>query len=444
MANIRYRTFQDTLDSLGGLINWSSLTAITSTQFTGIQQSYNRAANDAWIENNWLAVCPNGEARFVGNVGYYPNNLSVTTYWTTTAVTITGNNLANPADGRVTASKLLETGATSAHKVLQSYTYIPGATYQLTCYARPIGGRYLYLTAYDGVNTYSTFFNISTGVVGTQSSNLSAASTINQTANGFWVCSLFFTADSSAGTGTYGPNISSDGSTTSYTGDTANGIYSWGNVLTQTTYAQPTTLLIPNDQLGEEFIDSVFQVTQTSPTGAGFPAPITYQMMPDGVQIIGSNTWVWNGWLYTFPTWYTAGYPVFLYYRKGCPNYSGTAFSTTSTYTVDTQVLFQDSVYGYDFWKCAVATTANQSPENTPASWTELKLPDFLFDAVVYACYADYLRMDAQFEKAAQADALSQSHLDNQSDRQERQMGIQPPLRMATHLNSQGASYISR
>ncbi len=444
MANVKYKTYQNFLDTLGGLINWSSYTALPTTQQTAIAQYYNTNAAQSWLQNNWLAVCPNGEARFVGNQGQYPNDLSKTAYWTATATTVTANNLANPADGRVTASKLLETAANSAHNVLESYTYIPGATYQVTCYARPIGGRYLYLSANDGVNTYSTFFNIASGTVGTTSALVTAPSTITQTANGFWVCSIFFTAATNAGAGNFGPGISSDGSTLSYAGDTAKGIYTWGNVLSQTTYAAPTSLLIPNDQLGESFIDAVFQVWQMSPVGAGFPVAQGFQMMPDGVQIIGTNGWVWNGWLWTFPTWYTAGWPVFLYYRKGVPNYSGTAFSTSATYTVDSQILYNDATNGYDFWKCTTATAANESPASAPTKWEELQLPEFLFMYVLYSSFADYLRMDAQFEKAGGADALAQKYLDDQSDRQERQMGIQPPFRVQSHQTAQPRAWPTR
>lgn len=440
--NIRYRTFQDHLNALGGLINWPSLTSIPTTQFTGIQASYNRNANDHWIANNWLAVCPNGEARFVGNQGQYPNNLSVTTYWTATAVTVTANSIANPADGRVTASRLIETTANSGHNALQAATFIPGATYQLTCYYRPIGGRYLYLRANDGVNDYYSTFS-PTGTVSDTSSTVSSPSTVNQTANGFWVCSIFFTAASTAGVGYYGPGTSTDGTTVSFVGDTSSGIYTWGNVLSQTTYTAPTALLIPNDQLGEEFIDAVFQVYQASPVGAGLAPLQSFQVLPDGVQVIGTNGWTWNGWLWTFPTWYTAGYPVYLYYRKGCPNYAGNAFSTTTSYTVDTQVLYNDATNGYDFWKCITATSANETPASAPTKWEELKLPEFLFDAVLYSSFADYLRMDAQFEKAATMDSMAQEHLDNQSNRQELQMGIQPPLRAQTHQTSRASGWNS-
>jgi hypothetical protein len=441
MASVRYRSYSDFLDTLGGLINWSSYTAVPATQKTALKQYYNNASDNGWIASNWLAVCPNGEARFVGNQGQYPNNLSVTTYWTATATTVTKNSIANPADGRVTASRLLETTANSEHKVLQSLTFLPNATYQLTCYARPIGGRYLYLTANDGANTYSAFFDVVNGTVGATSATCTSPATISQFANGFWVCNIFFTSASTAGAGTYGPAMSTDGSTISYVGDAAKGLYVWGNVLTQTTYSTPTTLLISNDQLGEEFIDAVFQVYQTNPVGAGYPVPQGFEMMPDGIQIIGTNAWVWNGWLWTFPTWYTAGYPLYLYYRKGKPSYSGADYSAIATYAVGQQILFTDSSGVMNFWKCIVATTAGQSPDTTPNSWEILLLPEFLFQYVVYASYADYLRMDAQFEKASGADALSQAELDRAHDREERQMGIQLPFRVQTHVSNQARGW---
>lgn len=444
MANIRYKSYSDFINTLGGLVNWSSFTALPTTQQLGIQQYFNNAAGDGWIESDWLAICPVGEARFAGNQGQYPNDLSVTTYWTPTAATVTNNSIANPADGRVTASRILETTANSLHNDLQNITFIPGATYQLTCYARPIGGRYLYLSAFDGVNTYSSYFDIVSGVVGTTSATTSMPSTINQTANGFWVCSIFFTTASGAGAGLFGPGISTNGSTLVYVGDAAKGIYTWGNVLSQTTYAAPTALLIPNDQLGEEFIDACFQVYQTNPVGQGLSPLQGFQMVPDGVQIIGTNSWTWNGWLWTFPTWYTAGYPLYLNYRKGCPSYSGTTYSGAATYAVNDQILFTNSAGVMDFWKCVVATTAGQSPDTNPNSWQVLQVPDFLFQYVVYASYADYLRMDSQMDKAKEADALADAELVRQQTRQELQMGIQPPFRVQSHQTARAGSWLAR
>lgn len=439
MANIVYRSFTDFTDTLGGLLN-IAYSAMPTTQKTSVKQFFNNNAAYGWIMNNWLPVCPNGEARFVGNQGYYPNDLTKTSYWTNTNLTITANSIANPADGRVTASKLLETTANGTHKALQSFTYIPAATYQATFYFRPIGGRYLYASANDGVNTYYAFVS-PLGVLGTYSNNMTSPPTVQQTANGFWIVNLFFTADSGAGAGNYGPATSSDGTTLSYAGDAAKGIYSWGNVLTQTAFASPGIMLIPNDQLGESFIDATFQVWQTSPVGAGYPSPLQFQVMPDGVQILGVTNWVWNGWLWTYPAWFMAGYPVYLYYRKGCPDYSGADYSAGTAYAVDDQVLFTDSDSVMNYYKCVTATSAGQSPDTNPEKWEVLELPDFLFWYVVYSSFADYLRMDAQMEKAQMADNLAQGYLDTQSDKQERQQGVLPPFRVQTHQTQSPRGY---
>ena len=445
--NIKYADYSSYLNTLGGLLNWASYTSLAATQQTAIQQYFDNNAQDAWIHNNWLNVCPNGEARFVGNQGFYPNDLSKTAYWTPTAMTITANQLANPADGRVTASKLLETVANSQHGPAQTVSLIPNATYQFSCFARPIGGRWLLITFSQNGLDSNAFFDLINGVayIDSGSDTVPTGATIQQCANGFWFCYMTYVAPSdSASTGSIQFYSSPGNGVYSFVGNTSSGLYLWGCTITQTTYASPTSLLIPYDQLGEDFIDAVFQVWQQSPVGAGYPASQGFQLMPDGVQIIGTNAWVWNGWLWTFPTWYTAGWPLYLYYRKGCPSFTGTNYSAMATYAVDDQILFTSADTTINFWKCVVATTAGQSPDTTASSWQILQLPQFLFLAVTYKSAADYYRMSAQFEKAAQLDSQAQGYLDTQSDKMERQQGIQPPFRVGTHLNSQGVAWPTR
>lgn len=435
MANTKYNTFQDFLNYIGGLLN-ISYANMSTTQQTGVQAYYNYNAQNIWERCNWLEVCPYGEARFVGNLGTYPNDLSQTAYWTATALTATANNLSNPADGRITATRLIETVANSAHNALQSYTFIPSSAYQVTCYFRPIAGRYLYLSANDGVNTYSCFFS-PLGVVGTASNNLSQASTCVQANNGFWICTIYFNSASTAAAGTFGPATSTNGSTISFAGSTSAGMYAWGNVLNQTTFASPTAQVIPYDQTGEDFIEQVFTVWNQSPAGASFPITAPYEETPDGIQIIGTNGWSWNGWLYTAPNWYSGAYPVYLYYRKQVPNYAGATYSGAATYAVDDQILFTNSASVLDFWKCTAATTAGQSPDTNPTKWTELKLPNVFFKYVTFSSYADYLRMDAQSEKAQGADALADNEFVDQADKLERQSGWLPPFKVTTHVTSQ-------
>lgn len=442
MAAIVYRSLSDFLDTLGGLVN-IAYSDMPATQQTAVLQYFNNNADNGWIACNWLPICPNGEARFVGNQGYYPNDLSKTDYWDATNVTVTANSIANPADGRITASKLLETAANGAHDALQDLDYIPGASYQINCYARPIGGRYLYLSGNDGVNTYYAFFNVVTGAVGTYSNNLSAAPSISQTSNGFWNCAISFTSDDGAGTGYYGPAISDDGSNTSYAGDTSKGLYIWGALAAQTTYAAPTAMLIPYDQLGESEIDTTYDVWQVSNVGPGYPLEQGYELMPDGIQVIATNqNWSWNGWFYSLPSWFSVGNPLYLYYKKRKPQYSGSEYDSMATYDPDEQILFTDSDGVMNFWKCVTTTTAGQDPDNTPAKWEVLELPDFLFMYVCYASAADYYRMNSQMERGTTyMDGIATQELERQMDKYERQQLNNMPWKVATHLTSRSTGY---
>ena len=73
------------------LTSWGSLVGIPSTRITTELASvantvFNTAINQMWSEGPWLDICPNGEARFVGNRLTYTNDLSKTAYWTANAV----------------------------------------------------------------------------------------------------------------------------------------------------------------------------------------------------------------------------------------------------------------------------------------------------------------------------------------------------------------------
>ncbi|MFM2124725.1 MAG: hypothetical protein RL328_1176, partial [Acidobacteriota bacterium] len=100
---------------------------------------FNANVRQIWGAGNWPDLSIWGEARFAGNLLTYPNDLSQTAYWTATNASITADSVANPADNRTTASKVLETAATGEHKVAQTVTGFPSTDYQVSVYARPSG-----------------------------------------------------------------------------------------------------------------------------------------------------------------------------------------------------------------------------------------------------------------------------------------------------------------
>lgn len=404
---------------------------------------FNTAMEIAWDSYNWLSLCPNGEARFVGNKLTYPNNLTANV-WSFTAAGATANSIANPMDGRITASKFSETAILSTHEVFHSVVaQVTNTTYIYSAYVRPNGRSWVYLNLDDGDLAHTCFFNVQTGVLGTATN---CTGNIQNVGNGFYLCSIQYTTSLTvpATVTTIGIQTSTDGSTLSFLGDTTKGLYIWGVLLQQTTNTSINDSLVAYDQLGERVMDTVFQVWQDSPYNTTFPRAIGYSLTPDGIQIIGTNT-------ISYATVNSAGVtittpqsnPVFVFYRKRIPDYYGDDYDSSATYEVLDQIYFTNAKGVSNYYKCIVDTTVGQSPETTPASWELLEIPDSVFWAVVWYSYADWLTQDGQPDKAAGAMAAAENKLNAQIDKESRQMARDFPLRVATHVTSQprSASY---
>lgn len=432
----RTRNYSDYLSSVAALIG-VPLSRLSTETATTLNEFFNNAFRDVWLATQWLDVCPRGEARFVGNRLTYPNDLSQATYWTVTAVTATGNAIANPLDGSVTASQVMETSATSEHKVVQNVTsFFPSQTYSITAYVRANGRSNIQLLAYDGATTYSAFFNVANGTVGTTSNTTGTSITLQP--NGFYLCQLTFNASASATTsGTYTLKLSNNGSTVSYAGDPTKGVYVWGALVQQTTNVPISDLLVPWQQTGEETIEAVFDVYQASPYGSFYPRRQGYMLTQNGVQMINGafDTYV-DGVNQNSIYGILPCNPVFLFYRRYPPVFNGSDYSASATYSVGNQIYFTDSSGNGNYYKCMTATTAGQSPSTTPNSWSVIPIYTPFFQFLLYRSYADWLISDGQEDKAAKMYGLAETKLYDQIEVQERQMGDVLPLKVQTHVTS--------
>jgi len=434
-----YSTFLNQLCNLVGVPS----TRVPTELFNGWNASFNTSMQKMWSGNAWVEISPYGEARFVGNRLSYPNNLANTTYWTATAVTVTANSINNPADGNLTASKVMETAANSAHKVVQTIpSLFPSTNYSFTFYARPNGRSYQYISIFDGTTTFSAFFNTTTGAIGTVSNFTSV--TMGQQPNGFWLCTATFTTSSTAtATGTYSLQLSSDGSTLSYAGDTSKGAYFWGCLVQQTQNTPVQDLLLPWTQLGENDIDVIYNVWATSPFSANFPPQFGFNVLPNGIQIINGTPYQYNYYLNGVAQTNLYGAPpnnpIFIYYRKTVPSWAGDAYSASATYSVDDQIYFTSSDGTSDYWKCIVATTAGQSPDTTPNSWELIPVYQTFVNYATYMTYADWLTSDGESEKAALYYAMAEDRMAVMLDVWERQMPAMAPMVVTNHLTSRSS-----
>lgn len=431
----RTRNYSDFLTSLCGLVG-IPVSRLSTELADSFNAFFNNAIRDAWLATQWLDICPRGEARFVGNRLTYPNDLSKTAYWTGTGVTVTPNNLANPLDGAITSSKVMETTANSEHRVVQTVSsFFPNQTYSVTCYARPNGRNQIKISAYDGSVTHSAFFNISSGTVGTTSNTTSTTITLQP--NGFYLCQLVFTASANSTTsGSYTVNLSTNGTTISYTGDDTKGVYLWGCLVQQTTNVPVSDLLIPWEQTGEDTIESVFEVYQSSPSGGYYPRKQGYLLTQDGIQMInGTFASYVDGVNVTSIYGILPVNPVFLFYRKYPPTFTGSTYDGAVTYSEDDQVYYVDGSGKGNYYRCTV-TSNTGSPETEPTEWEVIPLYTVFFQFCVYRAFADWLYSDGQQDKGNNMMQMAQLKLTDSIEVQERQMGDVLPTKVQTHVTS--------
>jgi hypothetical protein len=438
---LRTTPYSTALSRICGLIGIPT-SRLTTELADSINILFNSNVRQTWGAGNWPDLSIWGEARFAGNVLTYPNDVSQTDYWTATNASITANSIPNPADNRTTASKALETAATGEHKVVQTVTGFPSTQYQASVYARPNGRDYILLAVNDGATTFSAYFNVQAGTIGTQANVTSA--NIQQCPNGFFLCTITYETGAACTSQTYSVNISTDGSTISYAGDVTKGVYLWGNLMVQQTNVSPNQFIIPYEQTGEKVIDALFQAWVDNPAMISYPRPQGYVVTDAGYQMISTAGGFMgtNGYV-SYNT--NPANPVYLFYRRAPYNYSGDTFSATSTYVAGQYIYYTRTTGALtgtsDYWKCLSTTTAGQDPEDTPTKWELQELPESLAQILVWQTYGDWLVQDGQMDKATQAYQTAELKKLNEWDRIERQQPDNFQVQVFNHVTSQNRSW---
>lgn len=148
--------------------------------------------------------------------------------WTKTNVTQVAAQLANPWDGTLTYSKLLETAANAEHRLERAYTFTAVPHTLSALVAAGLGRNFVRLMSYDGTTFRSAFFDLANGQVFGTPSGCTAALRRYVTPAGAVSYRAAITFTPLAAAGSVYLNASTDGATVSYAGDTAKGFHAGG------------------------------------------------------------------------------------------------------------------------------------------------------------------------------------------------------------------------
>jgi hypothetical protein len=167
----------------------------------------------------------------------YSNTFS-NAYWTTPQASVVSGQ-PDPSGGS-TAFKLVEDTSTNFHWLLKSGPLSSAGEWGLSIFAKPAGRNFIAIgNASLGELAY---FNLLNGTI--VSSHANAVGKIEAAGNGFYRCSVTLLTSGASATGFF---ISTDGSTTSYTGDGTSGLIIFGAQLetgVTTDYIATTTAAV--------------------------------------------------------------------------------------------------------------------------------------------------------------------------------------------------------
>ena len=168
------------------------------------------------------------------------------TSWTPVRATVTVDTTTAP-DGTTTADSVLLTSGNTSYGGVSQNISITAGNVSASVFAKPNGKDFLIIQEdlLDGTGNI-TWFDVSTGVVGTTDAGHTAV--ITASTNGFYRCSISFTANANRTGSIRYYFADTDGSTT--VADDGNGLYLWGAQLEQrdtvTAYTPTTTQPITN------------------------------------------------------------------------------------------------------------------------------------------------------------------------------------------------------
>lgn len=144
--------------------------------------------------------------------------------WTKTNITVTSDNIATPWDGSVASDKLLETAANAEHYVRQNYVFTASAAQVVWAIVKDINRGAVRIRFNEGSGTvYGATFSLASGVVLATSGGLTTSMT--SLGNGWWLLAVFMPSSFALGGAGYVDIVTADGTTTSFAGDTAKGLY---------------------------------------------------------------------------------------------------------------------------------------------------------------------------------------------------------------------------
>jgi hypothetical protein len=290
-------------------------------------------------------------------------NFSVTTSWPRTGLSATtpvvSNTIAAP-NGTITADKIAEDGAASAHYLGQTFSSIASVSYTTSIYAKAAERQYVQIVMVGAVaSPLIAGFNLSGS--GTTVTSAGSTSLITSVGDGWYRCSITATATVSTTGASVQFRIATSLSTTpaNYPGTDGSGLYIWGaqtEAVTYETAPRAYNSTTPKNLFGftEEFNNAAWTKTNSTVTANAIADPNGYLNADKLLETaITATHYVQQVLNFVIGTVYT-----FSFYAKAAERSNVVAFLGVGAFSSVPQIMFNLTGSGS-------VTVTNGSPTGT-------------------------------------------------------------------------------
>jgi hypothetical protein len=163
--------------------------------------------------------------------------------WAKTNITSTTDTIVAP-DGNTTGDVILETIANSTHSLNRGQVVLAGDEYTISFWVKPEGRNFVSVRCAINLSTNNisqpvAFFDLTTGTKISDNGLFRVAPIITAVGGGWYKIEYGLIANSTTTSTALQLNLSTDGTTTTYTGDVTKGMAIWGLQLTESSTVRP-------------------------------------------------------------------------------------------------------------------------------------------------------------------------------------------------------------
>ena len=132
---------------------------------------------------------------------------------------------------------------------------------------------------------------------------------------------------------------------------------------------EPTVLYAQTGQTPMGIVEECFSANPNTTTRGN---TLDWKLTEKGVNVMTRIAYAW------------------IQFRRQCPKLNGTVLDPSATYAAGQQVYFSSATTPGNFYTALALTTAGQTPDNTPTSWTVIELPRIFHRYLVLGMAADW------------------------------------------------------